>query len=79
MGEVGDIAFADMFTVAIGLAEVDGLVGFAVGGGPRGAGNIHVHIIRQNNLKFKHNIQIMHVYILTHKTTVNPMTPQGLT
>ena len=45
MGEVGDIAFADAGAVAEGLAEVDGSVGFAVGGGPSGAGDIHVHII----------------------------------
>jgi hypothetical protein len=45
MGEVGDIAFADVGAVAEGLAEVDGSVGFAVGGGPGSAGDIHVHII----------------------------------
>jgi hypothetical protein len=45
MGEVGDIAFADVGAVAERLAEVDGSVGFAVGGGPGGAGDIHVHTI----------------------------------
>ena len=30
---VGDIAFAHVVTVAIGLAEEDGLVDFAAGGG----------------------------------------------
>ena len=53
MRQVSDIAFADVGAVAIGLAEVDGLVGFAVGGGPGGAGDVHVHIIRHNNLIYK--------------------------
>jgi len=30
MGEVGDIAFANVVAVAVGLAEVDGLAGFAL-------------------------------------------------
>ena len=45
MGEVGDFAFADVGTVAVGLPEVDGLIGSAVGGGPGGARYVHVHII----------------------------------
>jgi hypothetical protein len=53
LGEVGDVAFAHVGAVAIGLAEVDGLVGFAVGGGPGGAGDIHVHIIKQKTLLYK--------------------------
>src|ERR1019366_2276973 len=51
MGENGDVAIANVGPVAVGLAEVDGLVGFAVGGGPGGAGDVHVYIIRQNNHK----------------------------
>jgi len=46
MGEVGDIALADLVADAVRLAEVDREVGFAVGGGPRGAGDVHDHIIR---------------------------------
>ena len=33
VGEIGDIAFADVGALAEGLAEVDGRVGLAVGGG----------------------------------------------
>jgi hypothetical protein len=33
MGEVGDIPFADVRAIAIGLSEVDGFIGLAVGGG----------------------------------------------
>ena len=47
MGEVGDVAFADVRAVAVGLAEVDGLVDFAVGRRPGSARHIHVHIIKQ--------------------------------
>src|ERR1017187_7883399 len=53
MGEIGDVAFANAVAVAVGLAEVDGLVNLAVGGGQGGAGDVHVHIIRQNNKKYK--------------------------
>src|ERR1019366_7185240 len=45
VGEVGDVAFFDFAVLAEGFAEVDGLVGFAVGGGPASAGYMHVHII----------------------------------
>jgi hypothetical protein len=48
MGEIGDIAFADVRAVAIRLAEMNGLVGFAIGGRPGGAGHIHVHIIHNS-------------------------------
>ncbi|HJY91206.1 MAG TPA: hypothetical protein VJ255_13045, partial [Candidatus Acidoferrum sp.] len=34
MGEVGNIAFADVRAIAIRLAEIDGFIGLAVGGGP---------------------------------------------
>jgi hypothetical protein len=44
VGEIGDIAFADVRAVALGLAEIDGLVGFAVGGRPGSAGHVHVQI-----------------------------------
>ena len=71
MGEVGDIAFANMRAVPIGLAEVDGFVGFAVGGGPRGAGEIHVHIIKgkQGTLSStnSYNMPYMHVYKIQSK------------
>ena len=49
VGEVGDVAFLDFAVLAEGFAEVDGLVGLAVGGGPAGAGYVHVHIIRHYN------------------------------
>lgn len=45
VGEVSDVAFADMGAVAVGLAEVNGEVGFAVGGGPGGTGDLHDHHI----------------------------------
>src|SRR5947208_16302028 len=45
MSEIGDVAFADASAIAIGLAEMDGLIGVAVGGGPGSAGDVHVHII----------------------------------
>src|SRR5450756_918651 len=45
VGEVGDVAFFDFAVLAEGFAEVDGLVGFAVGGWPACAGYMHVHII----------------------------------
>jgi len=47
MSEIGDVAFANVRAVAEGLAEIDGLISFAVGGGPGGAGYVHVHIIIQ--------------------------------
>ena len=50
MGEVGDVAFADAVAVAVGRAEVDGLIGLAVGGGPGGAGDVDVQIIRDRYL-----------------------------
>ena len=78
MGEVGDVAFADVGAVAIGLAEVDGLVGFAVGGGPGGAGYVHVHIIRYINQKHKGYCEILHVYIFESKITPNRHTLNGL-
>jgi len=49
VGEVGDVAFFDFAVLAEGFAEVDGLVGFAVGGGPEGAGYVHVHTIKQKH------------------------------
>ena len=48
VGEVGDIALLDFAVLAEGFAEVDGLVDFAVGGGPEGAGYIDVHIMQQD-------------------------------
>ena len=51
MGEVGDIAFADVRAIAIGLSEVDGFIGLAVGGGPGSAGDIHVHKIHDQYTK----------------------------
>ena len=47
MGEVGDVAFADVRPVAVGLAQVDGLVDLAVGRGPGSARHIHVHTVQQ--------------------------------
>ena len=56
MGEVGNIAFADVRAIAIRLAEIDGFIGLAVGGGPGSAGNIHVHKIYDitDKSKIKH-------------------------
>ena len=56
MGEVGDIPFADVRAIAIGLAEVDGFIGLAVGGGPGSPGDIHVHKIHETiyQSKIKH-------------------------
>jgi hypothetical protein len=45
MGEVGEVALADVGALAVGLAEVDGLINFAVGGGPGSTRYIHDHII----------------------------------
>jgi hypothetical protein len=45
VGEVGDVAFLDFAVLAEGLAEVDGLVDLAVGGGPEGAGDMHAYRI----------------------------------
>src|SRR5450756_3208753 len=47
VGEVGDVAFFDFAVLAEGFAEVDGLVGFTVGGGPACASYVHVHTIKQ--------------------------------
>ncbi|PYT30085.1 MAG: hypothetical protein DMG57_09530, partial [Acidobacteria bacterium] len=67
---VGDIAFANVGAVAVGLAEEDGLVDFAVGGGPGGAGDVHVHMIRHKHSFNNENIAIIHVYIIEYKTAV---------
>ena len=56
MGEVGDIAFADVRAVAVGLAEIDGLIGFAVGRGPEGAGDVHVYMLQGINRYYNINI-----------------------
>ena len=45
MGEVGDVAFANVRALAVRLAEVDGLINFAVGGRPGSPRYIHDHII----------------------------------
>jgi hypothetical protein len=47
MGEIGDVAFTDLIALAVGFAEIDGLIGLAIGGGPDRASHIHVHIIQQ--------------------------------
>jgi hypothetical protein len=71
MGEVGDVAFFDFAVLAEGFAEVDGLVGFAVGGGPEGAGYVHVHTITQYlpiiNGNDRPSAEIMHVYTFQTK------------
>jgi hypothetical protein len=55
-------------------SEVDGLVGFAVGGGPERAGYVHVHIIQHSmpiiNRQFRLSSEIMHVYIFQAKTNL---------
>ena len=71
VGEVGDVAFFDFAVLAEGFAEVDGLVGFTVGGGPAGAGYMHVHIIQHTmpTINRKHHFysEIMHVYTFQSK------------
>src|SRR5450756_1100708 len=66
VGEVGDVAFFDFAVLAEGFAEVDRLVGFAVGGGPEGAGYVHVHTIKQYcpiiNRTYRIAIEMIHVY-----------------
>jgi ATP adenylyltransferase/5',5'''-P-1,P-4-tetraphosphate phosphorylase II len=74
VGEVGDVAFFDFAVLAEGFAEVDGLVGFTVGGGPAGAGYMHVHIIQHTipliNRKHRLCSEIIHVYIFQAKIDV---------
>ena len=48
MGEVGNVALADVGALAVGLAEVDGLINFAVGGQPGSTRYIHDHILYEN-------------------------------
>ena len=47
VAEVGNVAFFDLAVLAEGFAEVDGLVGFAVGGGPAGVSDMHAYNIKQ--------------------------------
>src|ERR1035437_7333037 len=72
VGEVGDVAFFDFAVLAERFAEVDGLVGFAVGGGPEGAGYVHVHTIKQYypiiNRKKCLLFEITHVYTFQAKS-----------
>src|ERR1035438_8213246 len=76
VGEVGDVAFFDFAVLAEGFAEVDGLVGFAVGGGPASAGNVHVHTIKHYspiiNRQLRLIIKILHVYIFRAKIDLTP-------
>src|ERR1017187_5623808 len=62
--------------LAEGFAEVDGLVGFAVGGGPASAGYVHVHRIKHYspiiNRQLRLIIQILHVYIFRAKIDLTP-------
>jgi hypothetical protein len=71
VGEVGDVAFFDFAVLAEGFAEVDGLVGFAVGGGPEGAGYVPVHTIKQKcpiiNRTKRFFFEIAHVYTFQAK------------
>jgi len=72
VGEVGDVAFLDFAVLAEGLAEVDGLVNLAVGGGPEGAGDVHAYRIRHFNRQINSNPPIlsatMHVYAFEVKS-----------
>ena len=70
MGEIGDIAFADVGALAVGLAEMDGLIGFAIGGRPESAGDVHVYIIYASIQLYKPGFHNMHVY--TFKAKTNP-------
>ena len=45
MSEVSDVALADVGALAVGLAEVDGLIDFAIGGRPGSTRYIYDHII----------------------------------
>src|ERR1035441_7087733 len=72
----GDVAFFDFAVLAEGFAEVDGLVGFAVGGGPASAGYVHVHRIKHYspilNRQLRLIIKILHVYIFRTKIDLTP-------
>src|ERR1039458_4960095 len=76
VGEVGDVAFFDFAVLTEGFAEVDGLVGFAVGGGPVSAGYVHVHTIKHYsqiiNRQSRLIIKILHVYIFRTKIDLTP-------
>ena len=71
VGEVGDVAFFDFAVLAEGFAEVDGLVGFSVGGGSASAGYIHVHTIQHKHpiISRKYGLysEILHVYVFQAK------------
>src|ERR1017187_566523 len=76
VGEVGDVAFFDFAVLAEGFAEVDGLVGFAVGGGPASADYVHFHTIKHYspiiNRQSRLIIKILHVYIFRTKIDLTP-------
>src|ERR1700737_2759565 len=67
MGEVGNVAFANPGAFAEGLAEVDRLIGFAVRGGPKSAGHVHVHILRHIHRLCKYNNAICQTLCMSTK------------
>jgi hypothetical protein len=66
MAEVSNIAFFDLAVLAEGFAEVDGFVGFAVGGGPAGAGDMHLYNIKAKYLNFKNKTRKLPNYACLH-------------
>jgi hypothetical protein len=78
VAEVGDIALFDLAVLAEGFAEVDGLVGLAVGGGPAGASDVHVYTIKHYNLIIKAQlIKYQKLYACLHIGTRNRTNPLG--
>jgi hypothetical protein len=72
MGQVGNVAFLHLVADAIRLAQINGLVGFAVGGEPKSARNIHAHMLgRQSPAMSRtklNNCEVRHVYVNKVKT-----------
>ena len=52
------------------MLEINDLTGSHRAGGPGGAGDVHVHMIRHKYPFNNENIAIMHVYIIEYKTAV---------
>ena len=74
VGEVDEIAFADMGAVAVGLAEEDGGVDLAVGGGPGSTGDVHVHMITEIMRKINSKMNIYDIYTCLQFEPKNPST-----
>jgi hypothetical protein len=68
MRDVGEGAGFDFAVLAIGFAKEDGGRGVAIGHG----GNVHAYIIRLYMRFYKHNIAILHAYIIGGKNSLLP-------